>query len=211
MMLSKAINNIFPGLPINNGFALDYPSTANYQEKGGSLSYYSDRSSLETKQNIANDQQKAPSRSQRPTNSTNRPRPRRSKQRYRLLPVLLAGILFFGLTILLCGTLWGLIAYLFRTSVAGNDIIPLLIYFLAIFLSSFLVSLLINAKHKLPIVLLSITILLISCFFSGLGSISIKGLLIKTAITFITAFLPFLIVKKMSHKRRGKNTRKKLA
>lgn len=125
---------------------------------------------------------------------------RKRKNRYRILPLLITGYLVFFITIALGTLFWSIPAFITKQDVASSTILPLLIFLLAIFLSAFLISLIIKARSFIPATVFTVTVLMAVSFISQ-GNISPSGMLQKSVYSLVCAYIAYLAVKLINRKK----------
>jgi|GEM_PF-5135774 len=122
---------------------------------------------------------------------------RKRLKRYRLIPICIAGIVIFLIVMFLGGMIWGSVSYVKQISVLKSVGIPLAIYLLAIFCSSFFVSLFVKAKTPFFALFLAILLCLACWAVSGFEQAVLPGLLLKVCFSLIAAGLGFFLAKNL--------------
>lgn len=149
-------------------------------------------------------------------------KPRRSRQRrhYRLLPVLITGVLLTLFFLLLGVLAFCLIAFFGKLDIEQSTKGPLVLLLLSVFLGSLLSSLIIRGKSPLPSSLLGLIFFAISCFQSinavpDNATFSISGLFTKLLLLAVATlggyilawFLALPARRKEQQRREARRTR----
>lgn len=118
------------------------------------------------------------------------------KSKYRLIPIVIAGLILFTLLVLIFGFIWSLVAYFSRTVVEESVVVPALIFYAAVFISAFMLAFTMKGKYLVPVMVFAGVLSVVSLFLGGIKEVSIAGFIIKTLIIFAIAFLAnFIMVK----------------
>lgn len=125
-----------------------------------------------------------------------------SKNRYRILPLLISGYLVFFITILIGILIWSIPAFFSKQDIASATVLPLFIFLLAIFFAAYLVSYIIKARSFFPAFFLTSTIIFIVYFYIGPDNISLTGMILKAVYSIFSAYLAYLIVKLLTKNHR---------
>lgn len=125
---------------------------------------------------------------------------RKSRRRYRIVPLVLFGLISCALFIAIGCLLWSITAYISQTDVALSVGQPLLIFFIAVLLASALITLMIRGGKIFPALALAIIAfianLIITNYFGA--DINIASSLIKLLIILFAAVFGFSIGKILS-------------
>lgn len=114
---------------------------------------------------------------------------------YRSLPLFLLGLIIFAGFIIAFGLIWGLVSYSSQAPVEQAVAVPLLLFLLAIFLASLIVSLIVRGQNFTPSVLLALFAWVFSWVVAKGGHFSFGGFLLKLICALLAAGLPCFIVR----------------
>lgn len=130
---------------------------------------------------------------------------RKRLKKYQLIPLCIAGVVIFLIVMFLGGIIWGSISYIRQIPVLSSVVIPLAIYLLAVFCSSFFVSLFVRAKTPIFALILSILLCLACWAVSGFEQEVLPGLLLKVAFSLIAAGLGYILARTLVKNNQRKN------
>lgn len=116
-------------------------------------------------------------------------------QRYKLLPLVLAGVLFLALFTLIGLLLWSLIAFLAQQDVAAAEVVPGAIYLAGIFLAAALMTALIRGGTVFPAAVLSLGAAIATYLLADSTLITIGGAVLKSLISLFAGVLGFTLTK----------------
>jgi uncharacterized membrane protein len=108
-------------------------------------------------------------------------RPAFKRRKYRLLPIVIAGMLIFLFLLLLAGFVWAIITYSLKGTVTEAVFIPGVIFFAAVFLAALVLSYALRGRYLLPLIIFALVLSVITLFFSGIENVYWVGFIIKTA------------------------------
>ena len=115
------------------------------------------------------------------------------RKRVRLIPLLVAAMLSFVLSMYFLGLLWSAVAFLTYENVAEAVFMPLLIYYLALLVACLLVSFLSRGLRFSPAVITALLASIFSVYLTGFNNINWNMLLLKTGIGIIIAIITVII------------------
>jgi len=127
-------------------------------------------------------------------------RQRKSRKRYRIVPLVLFGLICCALFIVIGCFIWSIIAYFTQTDVALSVGQPLLIFFIAVLLSSALITLMIRGGKVFPVLALAVIAFITNMIITNyLGvNINITSALLKLLIILLAAVFGFSSGKTLS-------------
>jgi len=133
---------------------------------------------------------------------------RKRLKKYRLIPLCITGIIVFLIVMFLGSIIWGSISYLRQIPVLSSVGIPLAIYLLALFCSSFFVSLFVKAKTPVFALFLAILLCLACWAVSGFEQAVLPGLLLKACFSLVTAGIGFFLARTLvkNNQRKSRQT-----
>ncbi len=116
-------------------------------------------------------------------------------QTYRILPLVLAGLVFLILLVLICLLVWSLIAYYTQAPVSAEALWPRLIYLGGLFVTAALMTLLIKGGTVFPAAALSLTAAAVTLLLAGEGQATIAPALLKALLSLVAGVLGFTLAK----------------
>lgn len=132
-----------------------------------------------------------------PLRKTNKkPKLRRSPSPYRLLPMLVLGLIVFLAAVFLIILLWSLITFIAKKTVPETQLLPAVFYFIATFISSFAIAYLTKGRYVLPLVLNALIVSVVSLLFAGVKEFSLFGFIGRTVLVLAVAFLAKFIFQR---------------
>ena len=121
---------------------------------------------------------------------------RRSPSPYRLLPMLILGLIVFLAAIFLIILLWSLITFIAKNPVPETQFLPAVFYFIATFISSFAIAYVTKGRYALPLVLNALIVSVVSLLFAGIKEFSLFGFIGRTVLVLVVAFLAKFIFQR---------------
>lgn len=115
--------------------------------------------------------------------------------KYRIVPLVLAGLVFLALLVGVCLLLWSLIAYYSHSETIETSAVPIIIYLGAVFLSSGVMTLLIKGGTVFPAAALSLIAAIATLFIAEPGSVGFGPALLKVLLTLVAGVLGFTLAK----------------
>jgi len=127
-------------------------------------------------------------------------RQRKSRKRYRIVPLVLFGLICCALFIAIGCFIWSITAYFTQTDVALSVGQPLFIFFIAVLLSSALMTLIIRGGKIFPVLALAVIAFIVNLIITNyLGvNINITSALLKLLIILLAAVFGFSAGKILS-------------
>lgn len=116
-------------------------------------------------------------------------------KRYKLAPLLLAGLLALVLLILLGLLLWSAIVFYTQQDIAVGGMLPGIIYLAAIFLAAALMTALIRGGTVFPAAVLSLTAAIATYLLADSSLITAGGALLKALLSLLAGVLGFTLTK----------------
>ena len=115
--------------------------------------------------------------------------------RYRLLPLIGVGIIFFILFIAVALLLWGYIAFRARLEVSTAAVFPAILYLLGVFLASALMTFLIRGGTVFPAAIVSIVAAAATLLLAAPEAVTFGNALGKILLTLVSGVLGFTLTK----------------
>lgn len=124
--------------------------------------------------------------------------PRRLPRRrspYRNVALALTGLVLYALFILIGSLIWGASVYMGEADAVNYTGWPLAIYLLAVFLASFLITLLSRGGTIYPSFALALAAAALAILLSGEATIVFSGVLLKLLLSIVAATVGFSVGK----------------
>lgn len=143
----------------------------------------------------------------RPTSRSASNISRRRKPKYRLIPLIILGIIIYVALVLVLGLILGSVAYFAKFNLENAIIVPFIIFQISLFISGLFVSILTRGKTIIPTFFMTVILLAFSFYMSE--NITTKGILLKTAISLAVLLITFMIAKGTEKKKKRRQYQKR--
>lgn len=144
---------------------------------------------------------------QRPTSRSTSSISRRRKPKYRLIPLVILGIIIYAALVLILGLILGSVAYFAKFNLDNATIVPFIIFQISLFISCLFIAMLTRGKTIVPTFIITVILLAVSFYMSE--SITTKGILLKMAISFAVLLITFMIAKGAEKKKKRRQYHKR--
>ena len=120
---------------------------------------------------------------------------RRSSSKYRIIPIIISSLIIFVILCALVILIWSIIVFANKTEVSENSAIPAIVWIIALFISSGLMTFLTKGGTVIPALFLSGITVILSALLASDGAVSAGGFILKLLVSILAAGLGFTVVK----------------
>ncbi len=113
--------------------------------------------------------------------------------RYRLVPLIVVGIVFMVVFFLLALLIWSFIAYQFKIDISEAAVLPAIIYYGGIFLACCLMTSLIKGGTVFPSLILSLLTAIVALFL--VDTLTFVGAIERLLLSLLFGVLAFTLTK----------------
>lgn len=115
--------------------------------------------------------------------------------RYRILPLMLVGLITMAVFVALTLCIWAFIVYNLRADISRAVVVPALIYSDGIFISCCLMTFLIKGGTVFPSAVLSLALAVVSLLLADVATLSFVGVLLRIFFSLLCGVVAFTLTK----------------